>query len=91
MTCLAGGVEELRYAMPPGELDPALATPRSPTARPAIPGVIDAHSPCPPLAPGATTAVAPGQTAYISDAIVRARRCGGRSADAPDAALLHAC
>jgi hypothetical protein len=73
MTCLAGGVEELRYTLPPGERDPALATPRSPaTRRPLLPGVIAAETPCPRLTPGATTALAPGQTAYISDVIVRA-------------------
>jgi cysteine dioxygenase len=74
MTCLSGGVEELRFSLPPGEDDPMLATPRTPAKRPDIPGVIDASTPCPRLAPGLATALAPGQTAYISDAIVRAAR-----------------
>ena len=73
MTCLSGGVEELRFSLPPGENDPMLSTPRTPARRPDIPGVIDASTPCPRLTPGLATALSPGQTAYISDAIVRAQ------------------
>ena len=72
MTCLSGAVEETQYAVPPAEEDPELLTPRSPAKRPlAVPGVIASLAPCPPLRRGRTARLQPGQTAYISDEIVR--------------------
>ena len=77
MTCLAGAVEETQYAVPPAEEDPELLTPRSPAKRPlAVPGVIASLAPCPPLRRGRTAQLLPGQTAYISDQIVRCRQHG---------------
>lgn len=73
MTCLSGGVEEHRFALPPGEQHSSLSTPRSPAKRPDLPGVLAAESPCPRLEAGPVTRLAPGQTAYICDNIVRAR------------------
>ena len=72
MTCLSGAVEETRYVVPAAEEDPELLTPRSPAKRPlAVPGVIASLAPCPPLRGGRTAQLLPGQTAYISDEIVR--------------------
>ena len=72
MTCLSGAVEETQFAVPPAADDPELLTPRSPAKRPlAVPGVIASLAPCPPLRRGRTARLQPGQTAYISDEIVR--------------------
>ena len=72
MTCLSGAVDETQYAVPPAEEDPELLTPRSPAKRPlAVPGVVASLAPCPPLRRGRTARLLPGQTAYISDEIVR--------------------
>jgi len=72
MTCLSGAVIETQYAVPPAAEDPELLTPRSPATRPlVVPGVVASLAPCPPLRRGRTATLLPGQTAYISDEIVR--------------------
>ena len=72
MTCLAGAVDETHFAVPPAEADPELRSPRSAAPHPLhVPGVIASLAPCPPLHRGRTAQLLPGQTAYISDQIVR--------------------
>eukprot|EP00887_Chlorella_sp_A99_P008067 scaffold12.g8067.t1 len=86
-TVLSGEVHEDRYLLPAGGgADEAQA---ASAGKPALPGVVSASSPCPPLARAVSSALRAGAAGYINDSMcLHAIRCPD-ACPAPGAVTLH--
>ncbi|PSC70679.1 cysteine dioxygenase isoform B [Micractinium conductrix] len=90
VTVLAGRVEEARYINP--VLDDSLppSPHEAPAEPPALPGVLSATAPCPPLAETGRVVGGPGAQLYINDGMaLHAVRCADDSSEAGAVTLVR--